>query len=227
MTRQVVTPVRLARRIAERLAAGRLEERMHVRGEDDLARLGQSFNQMAASLQKQIRQLEELSRLQRRFVSDVSHELRTPITTVRLAADVLHDARGTFDPPTGAIGRAPADRARPVRGAARRPAGDQPLRCRRRTAGDRPGRPGRHRLPGRRLLQQPGRPAGCQPSRSSAPGVPAVVEADVRRIERIARNLVVNAIHYSGAERVEILIAARLRQCRARGPRLRRRAATR
>jgi two-component system sensor histidine kinase MtrB len=100
VTRQVVTPVRLARRIAERLAAGRLEERMHVRGQDDIARLGLSFNQMAVSLQRQIRQLEELSRLQRRFVSDVSHELRTPLTTVRMAADVLHDARGQFDPAT-------------------------------------------------------------------------------------------------------------------------------
>ena len=96
VTRQVVTPVRLARRIAERLAAGRLEERMQVRGEDDIARLGTSFNQMATNLQRQIRRLEDLSRVQRRFVSDVSHELRTPLTTVRMAADVLHDAREGF-----------------------------------------------------------------------------------------------------------------------------------
>jgi two-component system sensor histidine kinase MtrB len=100
VTRQVVAPVRLARRIAERLAAGRLEERVHVAGEDDIARLGVSFNQMAASLQKQIREFEELSWLQRRFVSDVSHELRTPLTTVRMAADVLHDAKHRFDPVT-------------------------------------------------------------------------------------------------------------------------------
>ncbi len=39
VTRQVVSPVRLARRVAERLSAGRLEERMHVRGDDDIARL--------------------------------------------------------------------------------------------------------------------------------------------------------------------------------------------
>ena len=98
VTRQVVTPVRMAARIAERLSAGRLEERMRVRGEDDLARLAASFNQMATSLQRQIRQLEDLSRVQRRFVSDVSHELRTPLTTVRMAADVLHEARDGFDP---------------------------------------------------------------------------------------------------------------------------------
>ena len=55
---------------------------------------------MATNLQRQIRQLEELSRVQRRFVSDVSHELRTPLTTVRMAGDVLHDARADFDPAT-------------------------------------------------------------------------------------------------------------------------------
>ncbi|MET0998111.1 MAG: MtrAB system histidine kinase MtrB [Marmoricola sp.] len=100
VTRQVITPVRLARRVAERIASGRLEERMHVQGEDDIARLAMSFNQMAEALQSQIRKLVELSRVQRTFVSDVSHELRTPLTTVRMAGDVLHDARATFDPVT-------------------------------------------------------------------------------------------------------------------------------
>ena len=100
LTRQIVTPIRLARRVAERLAAGQLQERLRVAGEDDLARLATSFNQMATNLQRQIRQLEELSRVQRRFVSDVSHELRTPLTTVRLAGSVLHDARAGFDPET-------------------------------------------------------------------------------------------------------------------------------
>ncbi|MGL5809108.1 MAG: MtrAB system histidine kinase MtrB [Nocardioides sp.] len=98
VTRQVVTPIRLARRGAERLAAGMLQERLEVRGEDDLASLATSFNQMASNLQHQIRQLEELSRVQQRFVSDVSHELRTPLTTVRMAGDMLHDARGDLDP---------------------------------------------------------------------------------------------------------------------------------
>ncbi len=101
VVRQVITPVRLARRVAERIASGRLEERMHVRGEDDIARLAVSFNQMAEAMQSQIRRLVELSRVQRTFVSDVSHELRTPLTTVRMAADVLHDARARFDPVTG------------------------------------------------------------------------------------------------------------------------------
>ncbi len=98
VARQVVSPVRLAARTAGRLAAGRLEERMSVRGADELALLASSFNSMAESLQVQIRQLEDLSTVQRRFVSDVSHELRTPLTTVRMAADVLHEGRGDFPP---------------------------------------------------------------------------------------------------------------------------------
>jgi two-component system sensor histidine kinase MtrB len=101
VARQVVQPVRMAARTAGRLAQGLLEERMAVRGEDDIARLAESFNSMAVALQGQIRQLEDLSRVQRRFVSDVTHELRTPLTTVRMAADVLYESRAGFPPETG------------------------------------------------------------------------------------------------------------------------------
>nr|WP_233158265.1 MtrAB system histidine kinase MtrB [Actinokineospora bangkokensis] len=96
VTRQVVLPVRRAARAAERFADGELDERMVVAGEDDVARLAQSYNQMAESIQRQIHQLEEFGTLQRRFTSDVSHELRTPLTTVRMAADVLHASRAQF-----------------------------------------------------------------------------------------------------------------------------------
>ena len=98
VTRQVVTPVRQAAEVAERFADGHLEERMPVAGEDDVARLAVSFNEMASSIQDQIRQLEEFGALQRRFTSDVSHELRTPLTTVRMAADTLHDGRHDLPP---------------------------------------------------------------------------------------------------------------------------------
>ena len=100
VTRQVVSPVRAAARTASRLSEGALSERMRVRGQDDLARLAASFNDMAASLQRKIKELESLSSLQQQFVSDVSHELRTPLTTVRMAADVMFEERGSFDPPT-------------------------------------------------------------------------------------------------------------------------------
>jgi two-component system sensor histidine kinase MtrB len=98
VTRQVVVPVRVAAETASRLAAGDLSKRITVQGSDDIARLGQSFNDMADSLQRQIRRLEELGRLQRRFTSDVSHELRTPLTTIRMAAEFLHGSRSGFPP---------------------------------------------------------------------------------------------------------------------------------
>lgn len=96
---QVLRPVRAARKAAERLAAGHLDERMSVRGADDLAGLGRSMNHMGDELGRKIAELENLSLVQRQFVSDVSHELRTPLTTVRMAADVLYDARADLPAP--------------------------------------------------------------------------------------------------------------------------------
>nr|WP_317493489.1 MtrAB system histidine kinase MtrB [Haloechinothrix sp. LS1_15] len=96
VTRQVVLPVRRAANAAGRFAEGELDKRLSVVGEDDLSKLAISYNEMAASIQQQIHQLEEFGQLQRRFTSDVSHELRTPLTTVRMAADVLYASREQF-----------------------------------------------------------------------------------------------------------------------------------
>ena len=101
VTRWVVLPVRHAAQAAQRLSAGQLEERMRVQGTDDLAALATSFNEMAASLQDKLRELEELSSVQRQFVSDVSHELRTPLATIRMAADLLFESRDELDPVAG------------------------------------------------------------------------------------------------------------------------------
>jgi two-component system sensor histidine kinase MtrB len=98
VTRWVVLPVRHAAQAAQRLSAGHLGERMEVLGVDDLAALATSFNEMAASLQGKLRELEELSNVQRQFVSDVSHELRTPLSTIKMAADLLFEFRGDLDP---------------------------------------------------------------------------------------------------------------------------------
>ena len=205
VTRQVVTPVRLARRVAERLSSGRLEERMHVTGEDDIARLGTSFNQMAASLQKQIRQLEELSRVQRRFVSDVSHELRTPLTTVRMAGDVLYDARERFDPVTARSAellQKELDRfellltdlleiSRFDAGAAVLDLEDVNLVDVAHRVVESSRALAEHR--GVNVVVRSG-PRAC------------VAEVDVRRVERIVRNLVTNAIDYADSSDVVVLL---------------------
>ena len=99
VTRLVVAPVRRAADVAQRFAAGAFGERMTAKGEDDIATLATSFNEMAASIQQQIAQMESLSRFQQRFVSDVSGELRTPLTTIRMAATWRSDdSRSDFDP---------------------------------------------------------------------------------------------------------------------------------
>jgi two-component system sensor histidine kinase MtrB len=207
LTRQIVTPIRLARRVAERLAAGQLQERLRVTGEDDLARLATSFNQMATNLQRQIRQLEELSRVQRRFVSDVSHELRTPLTTVRLAGSVLHDARAGFDPETrrsAELLQVELDRfetllvdlleiSRFDAGAAALDLDDVNLTD-----------------VVRRVIDSTRALADQRATRVlvRAPDHPCVAEADVRRVERIIRNLVTNAIDHAESREIVVTVAA-------------------
>ena len=97
VVRQVVKPVREAALIAAQFTAGDFTQRMKVYSQDEISTLGKAFNEMAESLEKQIARLENLSRVQQRFVSDVSHELRTPLTTLRMASEVIHASRDSFD----------------------------------------------------------------------------------------------------------------------------------
>lgn len=207
VTRQVVTPVRLARRTAERLASGRLEERMQVKGADDLARLGGSFNQMAASLQKQIRKLEDMSASQRRFVSDVSHELRTPLTTVRMAGDVLHDARAQFDPATARSAELLQHELDRFEGLlvdlleiSRFDAGAANLELEDVNLAD----------VARRVVAENQTLAESRGTHLVVRVIddPAIAEVDVRRVERILRNLVTNAIDYAGSDDVVVSVAS-------------------
>jgi two-component system sensor histidine kinase MtrB len=93
-----VRPVREAARIATQFTEGDFSQRMEVKSADEMATLAQSYNEMALSIEQQITRLENLSRVQQRFVSDVSHELRTPLTTLRMASEVIYNQRTSFDP---------------------------------------------------------------------------------------------------------------------------------
>jgi two-component system sensor histidine kinase MtrB len=207
VTRQVVAPVRQAARTAEELASGRLDRRMRVRGEDDLARLGRAFNEMAASLERQIHRLEELSRVQRRFVSDVSHELRTPLTTIRMAGEVMYEARRDFEPDvarTAELLQTQLDRFESLLSdlleVSRFDAGAALLEV---EAAD-------VREVVNRVVE------GLRPlaeRRGSAvtvhlPNGPAVAEIDARRVERIIRNLVANAIEHGEGRAVDVRVAS-------------------
>jgi two-component system sensor histidine kinase MtrB len=205
VTRLVADPVRRAALVAERFAEGNLNERMRSKGEDDLARLGNSFNAMAASLQQQIAQLENLSRVQQRFVSDVSHELRTPLTTIRMAGDLIHDSRAGFDPTVARsaellhkeldrfeslltdlleISRFDAGAAvLEVEATDLRASVERAVDAHRALAASR----------GTRLVLR-------------MPKRPVIADMDSRRIERILRNLVSNAVEHGEGRPVEVTV---------------------
>ena len=207
VSRQVVLPVRSASRIAERFAEGHLSERMPVRGEDDMARLAVSFNDMAESLQRQITNLEEFGNLQRRFTSDVSHELRTPLTTVRMAADLIYENGEDLDP---ALRRSTEllvselDRFEALLNdlleISRHDAGVAELSVEavdlRSTVGN--------------ALTKVGhlsRDAGID-LLVDLPDHEVIAEVDPRRVERILRNLIANAIDHAEGKPVRIKMAA-------------------
>ncbi len=205
VTRLVADPVRRAARIAERFAEGNLGERMRVKGEDDLARLANSFNAMAASLQQQIGQLENLSLVQQRFVSDVSHELRTPLTTIRMAGELIHDSRGTFDPVvarSAELLQGELDRFESLLSdlleISRFDAGAAVLEIEStdlRTCVE-------HATQAHRALAE--RKGSTLIVRQ--PEEPVVADMDSRRIERILRNLVSNAIEHGEGAPIEITL---------------------
>ena len=205
ITRQVVVPVRAAARTALRFSDGYLSERIKVKGEDDLARLAGAFNDMAASIARQIKQLEGLSRVQRRFVSDVSHELRTPLTTIRMAADVMFEERASFDGPTARAAellQAQLDRfesllvdlleiSRFDAGAAVLEADPFDL----------------YALVARVIdSATPLAARSGVPLRLHARDEPRLIYADSRRIDRVIRNLVGNAIEHGNERGVDVTI---------------------
>jgi two-component system sensor histidine kinase MtrB len=162
---------------------------------------------MAATLQGQLRELEELSKAQRQFVSDVSHELRTPMTTIRMAAEILFDAREQLD--AGAsrsvellqsqierfevlltdlleISRHDANVA------TLDPEPIDVCDLARRSADD---------------AQQLAERRGCR-IEFRLPAEPCIAEVDRRRVDRILRNLLVNAVEHGEGKDVVVTVAA-------------------
>jgi len=207
VTRSVVQPVRSAARVAERLAAGGLAERMVERGEDDFAKLASSFNGMASALQRQIRQLEDLSRLQQQFVSDVSHELRTPLTTVRMAADLLFDGREDYPAHAARAAELMHDQVERFEALlaelleiSRFDAGAAVLEA----------EPTDVRTLVRRVVDSVEAMAATQYGshiRVEEPTRECIAEIDPRRIERVLRNLVLNALEHGEGRDVRIRLA--------------------
>lgn len=205
-SQQIIGPVRAASKIAEKLAAGHLHERMVVDGQDEVAKLAYSFNDMAEKLSTQIRNLEEFGSLQRQFTSDVSHELRTPLTTVRMAADMIEDNADELDPLTARASHLMTkelDRFETLLGdlleISRHDAGVANLSAEKVDV----------RGVVRSALQQVrtiAEEVGTE-FNVDLPEDPVVVAVDSRRVERILRNLLANAVDHSEGNPIEVKMA--------------------
>ncbi|MBB0997266.1 HAMP domain-containing histidine kinase [Dietzia maris] len=205
VARQVVLPVRQVASIAQRFANGHLKERMVIRGEDDVARLAMAFNDMAQSLSDQITQLEEFGDLQKRFTSDVSHELRTPLTTVRMAADIISDSAADLDAPAKRaveLLESELDRfeslltdllevSRHDAGMAELATAEMDVRT---SVADSVG-----------TVAHIAEAAGVEVE-VDMPDEPVMAEVDSRRVERILRNLVANALDHSESKPVKVTL---------------------
>jgi two-component system sensor histidine kinase MtrB len=206
VTRWVVTPVRHAARGAQRLSTGNLTERMPVRGADELAALATSFNEMAASLQEKMNALQDLSQVQRQFVSDVSHELRTPLTTIKIAADVLFSNREHLEGPvsrSAELLQSQLERfelllidlleiSRYDANVAVLDAEPADICDLARQAAD--------------VAQQLAAQRGAK-IEFRLPAEPCVAEVDRRRVERILRNLLVNAVEHGEGKDAVVTVA--------------------
>jgi histidine kinase len=83
-SRNILAPVRVMTNASQRIAEGHYDERVELRGEDELHQLAGSFNKMAE-------QLEQVETMRRRLIGDVAHELRTPLTAIKGSAEALMD----------------------------------------------------------------------------------------------------------------------------------------
>lgn len=89
---------RRLRGLAEAVQAfrrGELSRRVEVRGQDELADLSRSFNDMAAAIEAGVEKLRQAERLRRELVGNISHDLRSPLTSIQgyLETALLKDAQ--------------------------------------------------------------------------------------------------------------------------------------
>lgn len=88
MTLRMTKPMRMMSKAAHSIAQGDFSMRIPVYGDDEIAELSQSFNNMTDSLSR-------LENMRRSFIGNVSHELKTPMTTIGGFIDGILD--GTIE----------------------------------------------------------------------------------------------------------------------------------
>jgi signal transduction histidine kinase len=116
LARRMVRPIKSMQVAAAGVGEGALEQRIDVTSQDELGKLGDEFNRMAARLQESYagledkveertrelglalaeldeksRQLETISRHKSEFLANMSHELRTPLNAIIGFSEVLRE----------------------------------------------------------------------------------------------------------------------------------------
>ncbi|UHA75411.1 sensor histidine kinase [Paenibacillus sp. 481] len=82
--RKFVRPIRKMDKAASSIANGDFTSRVEIKGNDEIARLGSSFNLMAE-------RIERIEEQRGRLIMEVAHELRTPLTSIRGTLQALSD----------------------------------------------------------------------------------------------------------------------------------------
>jgi signal transduction histidine kinase len=99
MAERIADPVNRLMRATRRIAKGDLDARIVATSSDELRRLVEAFNRMAADLQRQRAELERTNRLAAwaEMARQVAHDIKNPLTPIQLNAEHLrrvHDDRG-------------------------------------------------------------------------------------------------------------------------------------
>ena len=99
MAERIADPVNRLMRATQRIARGDLDARVLASSSDELRRLVDAFNQMAADLQRQRKELERTNRLEAwaDMARQVAHDIKNPLTPIQLNAEHLsrvHEDRG-------------------------------------------------------------------------------------------------------------------------------------
>jgi signal transduction histidine kinase len=93
LSRRTLNPIRALTVAARRMQEGDLAQRVNVPSQDEIGKLAQAFNAMAAGLERQ----EEL---RRHMVNDIAHELRTPLSNISGYLEALRDGLASPTPST-------------------------------------------------------------------------------------------------------------------------------
>jgi signal transduction histidine kinase len=105
MAERIADPVSRLTRATRRIAGGDFDVRVASTSSDELARLVADFNQMAAELQRQRRQLERTHRIEAwaEMARQVAHDIKNPLTPIQLNAEHLRRVHADRGEPLGPI----------------------------------------------------------------------------------------------------------------------------